>query len=39
MGITDVSFVQAGGTGAVAQGRISAEEFLLPHLKEIAAAV
>lgn len=39
MGITDVSFVQAGGTGAVAQGRISAEEFLSPHLKEIAAAV
>ena len=39
MGITDVSFVQAGGTGAVAQGRISAEEFLSPHLDKIAAAV
>ena len=39
IGITDVRFVQAGGTGAVAQGRISAEEFLSPHLKEIAAAV
>src|SRR5712692_7481148 len=38
MCITDVSLVQAGATGAVAQGRISAEEFLLPHLKEIAAA-
>jgi FMN-dependent NADH-azoreductase len=39
MGITDVHFVQAGGTGAVMQGRISPEEFLTPYLKEIAAAV
>lgn len=39
MGITDVRFVQAGGTGAVLQGRVSAEEFLSPHLKEIAAAI
>lgn len=36
MGITDVEFIRAGGTGAVVQGRISAEEFLAPHLKEIA---
>jgi FMN-dependent NADH-azoreductase len=33
MGISDVRFVQAGGTGAVMQGRISVEEFLSPHLK------
>jgi FMN-dependent NADH-azoreductase len=39
MGITDVRFVQAGGTGAVVQGRVSAEDFLSPHLKEIAATV
>ena len=32
-------FVQAGGTGAVLRGRVSAEEFLSPHLKEIASAV
>jgi FMN-dependent NADH-azoreductase len=39
MGVTEVRFVQAGGTGAILQGRVSAEEFLTPHLKEIAAAV
>jgi FMN-dependent NADH-azoreductase len=39
MGITDVRFVQAGGTGAVLQGNVSADEFLAPHLKEIAAGV
>ena len=39
MGISDVRFVQAGGTGAVLQGRVSAEEFLAPHLREIASAV
>jgi FMN-dependent NADH-azoreductase len=39
MGITDLRFVQAGGTSAILQGRVSAEEFLTPHLKEIAAAV
>ena len=37
MGITDVRFMQAGGTGSVAQGRISAEEFLSPYLTEIDA--
>lgn len=37
MGITDVRFVQAGGTAAVVQGRVSAEEFLSPHLQQIAA--
>jgi len=39
MGITDVRFVQAGGTGEVLQGRKSADEFLVPHLKEVAAAI
>ena len=39
IGITDVQFIQAGGTGAVAQGRISAEEFISPYLNEIARAV
>jgi FMN-dependent NADH-azoreductase len=37
MGITDVQFIRAGGTGAVMQGRISAEEFLSPYLSEVAA--
>jgi len=39
MGITDVRFVQAGGTGEVMQGRKSADEFLAPHLKEVAEAL
>ncbi len=39
MGITNVRFIQAGGTRNVMQGRISAEEFLAPYLKEIAFAV
>jgi len=36
MGLTDVRFIHAGGTASVMQGRISAEEFLAPYLKEIA---
>ena len=39
MGITAVRFIQAGGTGAVMQGRVSAGEFLAPYLTELAAAV
>jgi FMN-dependent NADH-azoreductase len=39
MGITDVQFIQASGTGAVAQGRISPGEFLAPYLNEIPRAV
>lgn len=39
MGITDVQFIQAGGTGSVAQGRVSAEEFLAPYLNEIPRAI
>ena len=39
MGVTDVRFIQAGGTGGVAQGRISAEEFLSPYVSQVAAAL
>jgi FMN-dependent NADH-azoreductase len=39
MGITDIQFIQAGGTGAVAQGRISPEDFLAPYLNELPTAV
>ena len=39
MGITDIQFIQAGGTGSVAQGRVSAEEFLAPYLNEIPRAI
>jgi FMN-dependent NADH-azoreductase len=39
MGITDIQFIQAGGTGAVAQGRVSPEDFLAPYLNEIPGAV
>jgi FMN-dependent NADH-azoreductase len=39
MGISDVRFVQAGGTAQLTQGQNSAEHFLSPHLKEIAAAL
>jgi FMN-dependent NADH-azoreductase len=39
IGITDVTFVHAGGTMRVVQGQISAEEFLAPWLKQVRAAV
>jgi FMN-dependent NADH-azoreductase len=39
IGITDVKFVQAGGTMRVAQGQVSSEEFMAPLLKQIKAAV
>lgn len=39
MGITNVQFIQAGGTGAVAQGRVSPRDFLAPYLNEIPRAV
>jgi len=39
IGITDVTFVHAGGTIAVLQGKISAEEFLAPLLEQIKAAI
>ena len=38
IGITDVRFIQAGGTAGVAQGRFSAEKYLEPYLNEIAAS-
>lgn len=39
MGITDIQFIQAGGTSAIAQGRISPKDFLAPYLNEISSAV
>ena len=39
IGITDLTFVHAGGTMRVVQGQISAEEFLAPLLKQIRATV
>ena len=39
IGITDVTFVQAGGTTRVIQGQVSSEEFLSPFVRQIAAAV
>jgi FMN-dependent NADH-azoreductase len=38
-GISDVRFVQAGGTAKLMQGQKSAEEFLSSHLKEIVAVL
>jgi FMN-dependent NADH-azoreductase len=37
IGITDVTVVHAGGVTAVMQGKVSAEEFLVPFSEEIAA--
>jgi len=39
IGITDVTFIQAGGTRAVTQDKASAEEFLAPLIQQAAAAV
>ena len=39
IGITDVTFVQAGGTMRVAQGQVSSEEFMAPLLEQIKVAV
>jgi FMN-dependent NADH-azoreductase len=39
IGITDVTFVQAGGSARVAQNQISSEEFMAPLLGQIKAAV
>lgn len=39
MGITDIQFIQAGGTRAVVQGRVSPKDFLAPYLNEIPRAV
>jgi FMN-dependent NADH-azoreductase len=39
MGLKNVTFIQAGGTGAVSQGKVKAEDFLAPYLKQVAATV
>jgi FMN-dependent NADH-azoreductase len=39
IGITDVTFIQAGGTARVAQGQVSSQELLAPLLKQLEAAV
>jgi FMN-dependent NADH-azoreductase len=39
IGITDVSVILAGGTTPVAQGKISADEFLKPFLGQVEASV
>jgi FMN-dependent NADH-azoreductase len=39
IGITDMTFVQAGGTMRVAQGQVSSEEFLAPLLQQVSAAI
>jgi FMN-dependent NADH-azoreductase len=39
IGITDVTFVQAGGTTTIMQGKISPEAFLAPFVKELVALV
>ena len=39
IGITDITFVQAGGTMSVAQWQVTTEEFLAPLLQQAAAAV
>lgn len=38
IGITDVNFIEAGGTANIARGRISGQEFLSPFLKQIEAS-
>ena len=39
IGITDITFVQAGGTMSVAQWQVTTEEFFAPLLQQAAAAV
>jgi FMN-dependent NADH-azoreductase len=39
IGITDVNVILAGGTTAVIQGKVSADEFLKPFLEQVQAAV
>lgn len=38
IGITDITFIPAGGTMRIAQGQISEQELLAPLLKSAAAA-
>ena len=39
IGITDIQFIQASGTRAVARGQISPKDYLAPYLSEISTAV
>jgi FMN-dependent NADH-azoreductase len=39
IGVTDITFVQAGGTMGVAQGNVSETDFLAPFLEKAEAAV
>ena len=39
IGITDITFIQAGGTMQVAQQHVSADEFMAPLLQQITDAV
>ena len=39
IGITDIQFIHASGTRAVAQGQISPKDFLAPYLSEISSAI
>ena len=39
IGITDVTFVQAGGTSGVGQGNLSAETLLAPLFEQVRAAI
>jgi FMN-dependent NADH-azoreductase len=39
IGITDVTFVNAGGTSRVMQGKVAPKEFLAPFAQQIEAAV
>ena len=38
MGITDVTFVRAGGTSGIAQGKVSLGDFLAPFQSEVRSA-
>jgi len=39
IGISEVTFIQAGGTSGVAQGKISEAEFLLPFPEKARHAI
>jgi len=39
IGLTEVTFVQAGGTNRVAQGEISHDAFMTPLFEEAASAI
>ncbi len=39
IGITEIAFIQAGGTQSIAQGKISKEDFIAPLVQQAAAAI